>query len=495
MRPPPRPSQKEGARTLVREKRYLLGDGVGMGKTRQVLMAYRRLWKRGLITQPMLVIVPHYQAAKHWVKEIAKWSSYSSMLIQGTRTQRRICYNGIEHRDPSTIYIINMDLARIDYDLLLSRKEFGVVVLDEAHKCKNYRQRTRGKHYEDGTREPGGRSTRNAICRIAEKAPYFWALTATPLLGRATELWSLLNMIGSKRPEDDFGSYWRWVEQWMPITLRYGQGQNYRHIGKVRRPLRKAFAEMLSHYMIRRKRSPEEFPTPIIETIVLPMLPEHRKVYDELKARMVLDCAGQPKKIAKNVLHHRLMLRLAALCPELNLENPVEITGSKFDWCEDLMGKGERCVFASNSKKALTLWSKRLTKKGISHGLYTGDDSVTKRDQVWQDFHAGKIEHLLCSADCSRESIDLTAGTVIVLLDRHWTPDMNVQMIGRVVRPPHTGGIMVYLLESENSIDQYVTSVNLEKDKVVGSLLPPTVIENYIYGEKNTVRKIQRNRQ
>jgi len=160
--------QRQGSKALARNDRYILGDDMGLGKTRQYQMALPKAKKCGL-----LVICPASIKGVH-EKELRKWrKDFKKITIISGRGNFRYPKTG-------ECVIINFDILPKVVELeTMDVPADLIVVVDEAHNCKNYKAlRTK------------------RVTKIIERAWLAWLLTGTALQNRPGELWTILQVGG-----------------------------------------------------------------------------------------------------------------------------------------------------------------------------------------------------------------------------------------------------------------------------------------------------------
>lgn len=99
----------------------------------------------------------------------------------------------------------------------------------------------------------------------------------------------------------------------------------------------------------------------------------------------------------------------------------------------DDFGEESIVVFAT-SKQLVMMLSDRLVKKGVPHGLITGDQDTAERLAHMDSFQNGHTKLILCTISAGGTGITLTRGSTAVFLQRSWSMIENTQAEGRVHR-------------------------------------------------------------
>lgn len=143
---------------------------VGSGKTASAICAIH--WRLIMNQIDKCLIVCPLSIIKNWQEEIARFSNMSTIAILGSKEQRLKRLE--ENKD---IFIINYDyLAAIKDDLL--KKQFPMVVLDEAHRIKN----------------PGAEQSKAAY-DLGDNADYRIALTGSPILNSPMDAFGIMRFV------------------------------------------------------------------------------------------------------------------------------------------------------------------------------------------------------------------------------------------------------------------------------------------------------------
>ncbi len=98
------------------------------------------------------------------------------------------------------------------------------------------------------------------------------------------------------------------------------------------------------------------------------------------------------------------------------------------------LGKRYRGVVYSNYlASGLAHYSNELKKKGISHGVYTGELSKSEKTRMVDEYNAGKFDTLLLSSS-GAEGINLKGVRHMQVMEPHWNDSKIRQVVARAVR-------------------------------------------------------------
>lgn len=207
-------------------------DEMGLGKTCQILTAIRHNKEK---LYPILYVVKgalrlNWAAemiSKLWLLDgwdgIKDHSELPFILLDG----QSAILPGMKN------VIIGMNLLT-KYEDAIKKYGFKLLVVDESQNFGNM----------------GSKRTKSLL-KIAAGIPHKVCLSGTPILNRATEFFTTLNLIKA----DHWGNYARFVQSWIEIETYYNErgSRCYRYKG-IWQHLRQAFHEKTSKYIIRRMK-------------------------------------------------------------------------------------------------------------------------------------------------------------------------------------------------------------------------------------------------
>ena len=418
------PFQKVGVEFATQTKgRCLIADQPGLGKTVQAIAYAQMNGLKTLIVCPLSVVL-------NWKKEIYKFTGKGAAVWSS---------NDVEGHLNHQFHIINYDAVRkasevlreIDYDLL---------VCDEATALKN-RNTLRYKSILGSYRE------RRKFPGIKTKHVIF--LTGTPVMSRPIEAFTLLNFLDKER----FNNFYH-------FSQRYGgwKGQPVRNLAELH--------DRTKDLTIRRKKTEvfDEFPDKQRNDLFVELEPSERRKYDEL----LRDLFGQWKFNGKPTvstmpalqifLAHQKIPRLLEIIEEyLDNDRPILIF----------------CCFI----EPLTRLYKELG-SDIA-GLYHGGMKKEDRQQVVDDLSEGRKKVGLFSVKAAGMGIDGLQKTIdtVVFLDRDWVPATHEQAEDRTHRIGQKNAVQVYYMTIANTIDEYMSDILKEKQKIAAEIVDGELIE------------------
>jgi len=352
------------------------------------------------------------------------------------------------------------ELRSCDY---IMRREWDVLILDEAHRIKN-----------------GDTKWTGSLKKI--KATTKHIMTGSGFVNRPDEIWSLFNFLDKVT----YPSYWRFRDEFCEIDNWSGYativGLNPYRVDKFKR-IRKGFGP--------RRTKPECFPNltePIVEDIYVDLNPIQRRMYNEIRnALMLLDQKGEPLHSPNVLSQLQRMRQIAVATPDviadfydhaeqkrivkIKLIDPSSKLDAMMEVIEGLEWDDEdkqQIVVFSNFNDPLALLQARLDKAKIGWVRLLQADSDQERYRKWSSFPDKKAQVFLSTIKLGGESIDLTSANYVAFLDMDWAPANNDQAIARVWRPGYdttNGAPIVIRLFANDTVDKYILDTNEMKGK------------------------------
>ena len=439
--------QIEGGKYLAANRRVILGDKMGLGKSLTSLIACDMLQ-----AQRVLIIVPD-DIVSNFVHEVYKWAPHRRVLQLGKKTKdERAALIDLLPFLTSYVVVVNYSAWRKDNKLIddLIAVRFDTIIMDEAHtiketttnayrgckkivlaenqcpECKGPIHPTKaGASDYIGPRQyvnylacnnPGcgwdqNKDIRDGLNRnfgYLRSAVNVFPMTGTPILNKPTDLFALLSLID---PEN-FNAKYTFEADY--CTKDYYSGKVIFRTGGM-----ESLVKRLSGRWLARDRQSAGVVLPKQEVIqhelVLDplMYPQQYKIIKQLSkyASIILESSG---KQLTNMATITVILRKrqANVWPGgITMKDPVtgdvmfdvseEVNESiKVDWCIDPAGVGhipdftadgnmalgDRVVVFSQFKPPLIELEKRLNAVGISVVRFDGDTPNSVKEEIKKDF-------------------------------------------------------------------------------------------------------------
>jgi superfamily II DNA or RNA helicase len=423
----PRAYQVQGIEFLRQQKRAILGDAPGLGKTFQATEAAELPC---VISCPL----PLVDQWKEFLEDQYPLAAIS-VAAYGNIVQRDAALEQFKAR--GGWLIMNHDLWRRAYI-----PDAATLIVDEMHHFKS----------KDPARS-------KMLLAYSKRVERIYGLTATLVYKDVGDLWFPLHILDPKR----WSSYWDFLQRFA-VTSNYGYGV------KVVKTRNKALLDReLEPYVIQRTYASVgmQLPDRIDKHVILRMDAAEKKRYDTLRDfyRLQLGDEGEFKRLfnAGAVLH------------ELR---KMTITPKKLDEVAELV---EEAQIATSRPVTVFVWYQdtaarvveHLGKRGIEAVEITGELEPAKRRTLAQ----GSAVTVATMASLS-EGVDLSYGRTVVFCETDYTPGRNYQALSRVIRhrtegedesSPNNDPVVCYWCRYAGTVDQNIFET--QKARTNGSAL------------------------
>lgn len=432
---------------MRRQRRMILGDDPGMGKTPQAVKASR---------PPVLVVCPKI-ARKVWYDHFLEWEpratpTYNIKAIEtGEADVLIVKWDDIvagQKTESGAAGPLPAFLAR------LLRIQWRTIVADEAHRAKNRNaQRTRGLYQLANRR--GGKSPERVFL-----------LTGTPIENDPTELWSLLHILDPKY----YSSYWRFVDD----EIIKGEIPNTPvHVFKVLGLIRpNRFRKMhVKPWLLRRSKDDPKYAAQLpkkihADPIYVDMTPKQSKAYTEFAEELVT-FVGDELLIAENLLSSFARLRQLALTLGTYDRKLVEESGKLQALDEFMSDHSGPIVISTESRFMAEHVAKRY--KGV---YIHGQVSEKNRNKAVADFQSGKVDVFVMTSRTGGLAITLTRAHTMMFLDKPWNPEQMRQAEDRLHRIGQTNNVVYHSIIARGSIDEHVEKLHEHKENLKKQVFP-----------------------
>jgi SNF2 family DNA or RNA helicase len=483
-----KPYQTEAVRKMVSQKRILVAYEMGLGKTPMTIAAIEAL-------NPKLTLVLCLASLKYqWQKEITKFSDSTSIVIDGTPSQRFKQYAEVSNHN---YIIMNYEQVVNDWDVLKTF-DFDAVVCDEATAIKGFRAK-RAKKVKD----------------LSKNIPVRFALTGTPIEnGRPEEIYSIMQFVDSKV----LGRF-DLFDRTFIVRNHFGGVQRYRNLQTLH--------DLLTKHSVRKSQKDDDvkpyLPDAVYrEPLLVNLDSQASKVYRHISEdlySLLMDAremfgtnfnlaahygqsfdAGDPA----NELRGQIMSRITAL--RMLCSSPTSLIKSAANFERQTGGSmyihslGELLTgLTRNNKldytvtylkehlniadtyKAVVFSSyldsvdsivKELEKNNIKAVAYTGEMNAKQKEEAKVNFQTRDDIRVLVSSDAGGYGVDLPQANLLVNYDQPWSAGLSVQRNGRINRTSSDWTtITIQDILVTGSIEQRQYDMLKQKGNVAGAIL------------------------
>lgn len=448
------PHQKRVVDRLMAEDQpgLILMHGLGSGKTRSSIEAYKKL---GLPTE---VILPA-ALRENYQKELKKWVGRVPKDIE-IKSQQEVARKGI---DPE----------------LLKDK---LMVIDEAHRLRN----------EDT-------KLYSHLKKVQPKKRLL--LTGTPIYNHPGDIAKLVNVAAGRHilPErqPEFEQEFIARKTVFPTIghrmLGVSPGQELSL--KNKEYLRAVFRKLVDYHA----GNAEGFPSVSEETVKVPMAEKQQQIYRAVMKklpwhlRLKVQSGLPPNRKELEKLMPFLSGARMVSNSTAGFDKPDNVVSPKIDKAFDYLSEKikqdpnyKALVYSNYLESGVNQYKRRLEEAGIPYGEFTGDIRDTVRNQLVRDYNANKLKALIVSS-AGGEGLDLKGTRLVQLLEPHFNTEKIKQVIGRAARyrshddlPEDQRNILVqrYLstlnpnaleklrMKNPTSTDEYLQSMADQKERL-----------------------------
>jgi SWI/SNF-related matrix-associated actin-dependent regulator 1 of chromatin subfamily A len=405
------PYQDEGARWLASRKHALLADEPGLGKTRQAIMACRRL---GVLK--VRIICPA-SVVDNWERE---WRRFGA-----AEDRAAMSYNAATKAEPEDV---------------------DVLILDEGHYLKT-RTAARTKAVYGG--------------HIA-RAKHVFVLTGTPAPNNPAELWPMLRALAPELIHNKHGkpmSYWDFVGRYCK-TVDKGFGPTI--VGGKNLQELKA---RISPFVLRRKKADVLTELPSIRFDVLPV--DGRAVVSDDQHRKIADAlaAGGLERLREIEPHVASFRRAVGLAKVANV----------VEWVKDQLDSGlEKIVLMAYHRDVIDGLYHGLQKALAADEwgvVVTGATPREHRQRFIDQFQTlAPCRVFIGQITAAGVGITLTAASDLLFVESSWVPSENEQAAMRIHRVGQHKACLVRFAYLAGSIDDDIQRACARKLETIKQL-------------------------
>jgi SNF2 family DNA or RNA helicase len=434
--------QAVGTAWLVNHTHAILGDEMGLGKSKQFLDAVRYVHSHLDVHALMRVLVVCKKSnIETWVHEIERFDPMvPTNIYHGTKRELIGEKSAFRRHYTITTY----ETYRMDAEQIAAEK-WDWVVLDEAHVIRsnplNPIWDAKAKKFKSGQ------------AKVAELIHNLWAprmtiMTGTPLVNAPEDAWNLLHWL-----EIDRRSWPGFVEDTLYIDKFKKGNRAFNKVIAYKPGGQFTLRRLLKGCMLRRLKEKElDLPPKIYSTRYVTLNAEQQARYDIAEEEWLYYCHENdldPKDISNDNV---LIIRLKQITSEAKTPMAIEIAR---DAAED----GAKAIIFTQYRAVVTnIWQALPTAAVI-----TGD--TVKRQHEVDEFQTNdKCKYFIGSVQACREGLTLTAASLVIHVDKEWSPAMVAQAEDRAHRIGQHNSVQIITLQAlkangEKTIDAAVSGV------------------------------------
>lgn len=433
------PYQMDGIAFAVGAGRALLADDMGLGKTIQGI-GVAELLARQMGIQRVLVICPATLKSQ-WRDEVRKFSNRSAEIVAGRNDERARQYSQGEFFTICNYEQVLRDLS------LIEQVPWDLIVLDEAQRIKNWQSKT-------------SRVVQSLRSRFA------LVLTGTPLENRLDELFNVVRFVDEQAlgPAHEFFHRHREVDD-------TGRVLGFRKLDDVRARLRPV--------LLRRTRAAVMEQLPERTTTVVRIRPTEEQLELSTNAlRAVTRITRKAYLTEMDLLmlqKHLLIARMAADSTVL-VDKQAPGYSTKLERIAELLAEladqtDRKAIIFSEWRQMLNLIEPLLEQVGMRFVRVDGKISQQQRAQNVRQFQTDPECRAILMTNAGSTGLNLQSANVVINVDLPWNPAVLEQRIARAHRMGQRNPVNVYLLVTENTIEERMLDTLAMKQDLANAAL------------------------
>ena len=433
------PYQLQGIAFAAGAGRAILADDMGLGKTIQGVGVAEILAREADIRK-VLVVCPA-SLKSQWRSEIHRFSDRSVQLVTGGAAERARQYD-----NDAFFTICNYEQVLRDI-LPIERVGWDLIVLDEGQRIKNWESKT--------ARVMKGLCSRFAL-----------VLSGTPLENRLDDLYSVVQFVDQWRLPPAFRFFHR-----HRVVDEKGRVLGYKNLDQLRTNLRPI--------LLRRTRDSvlQQLPPRSVEIVRIPPTAEQLELHNS-HMQVVQSIVRKPFISEMDLLRLQkalLMCRMAADGTYL-VDKETPSYSSKLDYLGELLDG----LFAETDRKAilfsewttmLNLIEPLLRERKLDYVRLDGSVPQKRRQELVNRFREDPRCRLFITTNAGSTGLNLQAANTVINVDLPWNPAVLEQRIGRAHRMGQRRPVQVYVLVTEETIEEgLLRTLSAKRDLALAAL-------------------------
>lgn len=416
------PYQLDGIAFAAGACRAILADDMGLGKTIQGIGTAAYLKEEANIRK-VLVICPASLKAQ-WQNEIERFSELSAQQILGSAAERPAQY-----ANNAFFTICNYEQVMRDI-LSVEACPWDLIILDEGQRIKNWEAKT---------------------SRVIKglRSPFALVLTGTPMENRIDELYSVVDFIDDRR----LGPAYRFFNQHRSVN-EDGRVTAIENLDQLRR--------RVAPILLRRTRDAVlgELPPRTTQIVRIPATDEQAELH-ATHAQTVASITRKSYLTEMDFIRLQralLMCRMSADSTRL-VDKQKPGHSSKLAKLKELIEQltaepSRKVVLFSEWTQMLDLVEEQLVEAGAGFVRLDGKVPQKKRQQLVQSFQKDPDCRFIIMTNAGSTGLNLQAADTVINVDLPWNPAILEQRIGRAHRMGQKRPVHVYILVTEDTLEE-----------------------------------------
>lgn len=439
--------QLDGIEYGRHNNRWLLADGMGVGKSLQAIYI-AQINKEKYNWKHCLIVCGVNSLKYNWYNEVNKHTDYSAYIL-GTRYKRSGAVKAGSTKEKLE------DLLKIDelpYFLITNIESFRSV--DFANKIKNLCKNKIKMIIADELHACKNPASQQAKGFLKSNPDYKLAMTGTPLMNSPLDLFIILKWLGYENH-----SFYQFKQHFCVMGGFGGyQVVGYKHMEQI--------TDTLDTMMLRRvKEDVIDLPDKMYIDSYVDMLPKQKTLYYDIVQQIQEDI--DKVILSPSPLASLIRLRQCTGYPGILSTSVNE--SAKLDKMEEIVkeavSNGEKCVVFSNWTNVTKEVCNRL--KEYNTATITGEvKDVDRIEQEKKFMEEDACKVIVGTIGAMGTGLTLTAGTVVIFMDEPWNSALFEQAVDRTHRIGTTKKVTVYSIMCKDTIDERIHELIYQKGKI-----------------------------
>lgn len=420
--------------------------GMGLGKSVITLTAIWQLMLDYFTISRVLVVAPLRVARDTWPAEVAKWDHLEGLSVAvavGTKQDRLKALAA-----SAMVTIINRENIPWLISQLGNSWPFDMVVIDELSSFKNHR----AKRF-------------TALVKMRPFVKRWVGLTGTPASNGLMDVWAQFRLLDGGQRLGRFITRYR--ERWFVPDKRGGmQIFTYKPRAGAEDEIYEAIGDMT---LSMRTTDHLQLPELTVTTTSVKLEPKERKVYEQLKADLVLQLGEATIDAANAAALSGKLLQLASGAIYTGDGEWTAVHDRKLDALEDL-------VEAANGNPLLVAYWFTHDRERIIARFPQARELKTSADiEAW---NKGAITLALIHPASAGHGLNLQAGGhLLVWFSLTWSLELYQQTNARLYRQGQLEPVTITHLVAEGTLDEAVLKALDAKDATQAALIDAVATE------------------
>ncbi|ANU67229.1 DEAD/DEAH box helicase [Turicimonas muris] len=440
--------QERGYRWMLRNMKIgvgsILADDMGLGKTLQVLSVLESMRSRDEFkNRPALVVVPT-TLLTNWIREAQKFTPQLKIL---------------PFYGPQRVFQEDADVILTTYGTLrrapeIKKKEFKLLVLDEAQAIKNHKT-----------------STWKTVRGL--KADHCIAMSGTPVENRLLEYWAIMEaanpgLLGVERKfKKEYAD---------PIEVSHNQA------------VADQFKRLTEPFILRRLKSDKsiikDLPDKIVKDDYCVLTPEQAALYQETVDKNLALINEGMDRFERSALVIQMIMQLKQICnAPIQFEKSSPFKGPEYSGkmerlfaiLDDLFEADKKVLIFTQFRQMGHLLEQWLKERyGEEPQFIHGGLSVKQRQELVDSFQNDRSRRMMIlSLKAAGTGLNLTAASAVIHFDLWWNPAVENQATDRAYRIGQKKNVTVYRFITANSFEEKINTL-IESKKALAEMTVAT---------------------